>query len=618
MASPTSDSNSNLLHLDRISLDYGRVRALSDVTLSFNRAEVHAIVGEHGAGKSSLARLISGLKNPKSGDIYFEGKPYTQLNPKLALKLGISMVHQQVHLNEYFTLAENLFFPGKRIGNVVWHSKKRMNKEAEALLKKYNIDLDPTMLLKQLNLADQTLVDILKSMSKKPKVLILDEAIERLSTNVMHSIIKKLIRMKQEGLSIIFITHRIDDIYDFADKVTIIKGGRILLTDHVRNIDKIYLIKMAYTQISIDDYGDDISHQFHHFLKFNEAILKKLPINLIVTDSENRIKMVNDYCMEYFHLDSTFYTNYPLESLFSSDNEYFLSLVKNAINSNEINTYYRVPLNVDNIKKISNLKTLPIFDGETRIGNIIIIEDITEYDHLQNQLILSEKLASVGLLAAGVAHEINNPLEIIYNHLSFIKFKVADPEITDALKCIHNEITFITNIVSNLHSFSDNKRLTLEDIELNSLIQDMLTLIKHNAIKKNIGIDFKPFHKDIVIYANRNEIKQVILNLLKNSFEAMLDKGQIDIETDMVHGEGSEWVQITFVDNGPGIRVDNPDDIFLPFYSTKKENNSNLGLGLSVSYGIIKKYSGEIQVRNGEGLGCEFKILIPRSDWDLR
>ena len=231
-------------------------------------------------------------------------------------------------------------------------------------------------------------------------MLILDEAIERLSTNVMHSIIKKLIRMKQEGLSIIFITHRIDDIYDFADKVTIIKGGRILLTDHVRNIDKIYLIKMAYTQISIDDYGDDISHQFHHFLKFNEAILKKLPINLIVTDSENRIKMVNDYCMEYFHLDSTFYTNYPLESLFSSDNEYFLSLVENAINSNEINTYYRVPLNVDNIKKISNLKTLPIFDGETRIGNIIIIEDITEYDHLQNQLILSEKLASVGLLAA--------------------------------------------------------------------------------------------------------------------------------------------------------------------------------------------------------------------------
>ena len=186
------------------------------------------------------------------------------------------------------------------------------------------------------------------------------------------------------------------------------------------------------------------------------------------------------------------------------------------------------------------------------------------------------------------------------------------------MKCIHNEITFITNIVSNLHSFSDNKRLTLEDIELNSLIQDMLTLIKHNAIKKNIGIDFKPFHKDIVICANRNEIKQVILNLLKNSFEAMLDKGQIDIETDMVHGEGAEWVQITFVDNGPGIRVDNPDDIFLPFYSTKKEHNSKLGLGLSVRYGIIKKYSGEIQVRNLEGLGCEFKILIPRSDWDLR
>lgn len=611
MTSIHDDPSNALLKLDRITLDYGCVRALNEVSISFNRSEVHAIVGEHGAGKSSMGQLISGMLNPKSGRIVFQGKSYSNLNPKLAIKLGISMVHQQVFLNEYLSVAENIFYPGKTFGNLVWYSKKQVVSEAESFIKQNSFNLDPTAPLKNLNLSDQTLVDILKSINKNPKVVILDEAIERLSTKVMRRIIKKLIQMKNDGLSIIFITHRIDDIYDFADRVSVMKGGRVLLTDHVYNIDKIYLIKMAYTQLAIDEHEDDLSHQFHNILKYNEAILKNLPVNLLVTDIENRIKMVNDYCMEYFNLSNTFYFNKPLDSLFSKDNDYFIGLVDNAISCNDVSTFYRVPLNVDDAKKIINLKTLPIFDGKTKIGNVIIIEDITEYDYLQNQFVLSEKLASVGLLAAGVAHEINNPLEIIYNYLSYLKFQISSPKIRETLESIHGEIESITKIVSNLHSFSDNSRITMEEVELNGLIEDMLKLIKHHAIKKNIELNFSPHKHEIEITANRNEIKQVILNLLKNSFEAILDHGQIWLSTDIIEQGETRFAEIIFKDNGPGIQTDNTNDIFLPFYSTKKGSSSNLGLGLSISYSIINKYDGEINARDGSEGGCEFNIKIP-------
>jgi signal transduction histidine kinase len=262
---------------------------------------------------------------------------------------------------------------------------------------------------------------------------------------------------------------------------------------------------------------------------------------------------------------------------------------------------------------ISNLKTFPIYDGTFLIGHIIIIEDITEYDQLQKQVILSEKLASVGLLAAGVAHEINNPLGIIANYLSYIKYTFYDQKLHEAIDNVHEEIASIANIVSNLHTFSDNKPLTIEDLDINELIRSMLHLVQHNAKSKQITIHFEPYDHDLTISANKNEIKQVILNLLKNSFEAMPSGGEIVIKTTLLPEHEANVVQMTFQDTGPGIGDENPNNIFLPFYSTKKGQEHNLGLGLSVSYGIIKKYNGTISVRNLENAGCQFTIKIPQS-----
>lgn len=613
MASPFQSHDDALLTLTNIRLDYGQVKVLKDINLAIDRAEVHAVVGEHGAGKSSLAMIISGMLKPKSGRITFNGKKYSSLVPKTSIKLGIEMVYQEICLNEYFTVAENIFLANATLTRFGWNNKKRLLQAAESLVASYHFGIDSSLPVKNLNLSDRTIVDILKHIYPNPRLLILDESLEKLSSPDLNKVIDILKTLKKQGMAILFITHRIDDVYDFADRVSIIKNGEILLTDAVKNIDKINLIKIAYTQISEEKNIENLNREFYQLLRYNEAILRNLPVNLIVTDNENRIKLINEYCKLYFQLEKISYLGLPLSRLVSSSNEEVLSLLKSCCSSSQEKTFYQVPLRFHGIQIISNMKIFPIYDGTFLIGNIITIEDISEFDRLQKQVLLSEKLASVGMLAAGVAHEINNPLEIIYNSLTFLKYHIHGETLREAIDDIQEEMSSIANIVSNLHSFSDNTQLHNEHCIINDLIQDMLHLIQYSARHKEIAIHFEPYEDDISILVNKNELKQVLLNLFKNSFEAMPSGGEIFIKTTQITENGTNFVQIIFQDTGPGISDKNPDNIFLPFYSTKQGEKENLGLGLSVSYSIVKKYHGAISAKNlGDG-GCQFTINLPQS-----
>ena len=601
----------DLLTLTNISLDYGQTRALRHINLQLAHAEVHAIVGEHGAGKSSLGLLINGILEPAAGFLIFEGKYYSSFSISDALKLGIRMIYQQVRLYKEFTVAENLFLSNKGINRLFWSRKRDFTRAAQKLLERYHFDIDPSIQLKHLNLSDQTVIEVLKHITLRPKLLILDEALERLSAPALHKILEILGELKRQGASMLFITHKIDDIYNFADRVSILKNGEILVTDNMQNIDKLNLIKMAYTQLSSEQNVEEPNKEFQQYLKYNEAILRNLPVNLIVVDTNKRIKMVNDYCKQHFQLEAVSYLNVPLAEFFSGENAALLSLLEEAFVSGEGESFYQRSIVINGGVTVNNIKTFPIYDGSFLIGHILIIEDVTEYDQLQKQFMLSEKLASVGLLAAGVAHEINNPLGIINNYLSSIKYRFHAPDLHEAIDDVQEEVSSIAHIVSNLHSFSDKRQVVNEELDVNFLLRDMLNLIKHNAKRLNIHIRFDPSPGKLRISANRNEVKQVLLNLFKNSFEAMPSGGEICLETSLkTENTDRPMVQIRFHDTGPGIYDDDPHNIFLPFYSTKKGQEENLGLGLSVSYGIIKKYQGAIFVENTDS-GCQFIINLP-------
>ena len=141
----------------------------------------------------------------------------------------------------------------------------------------------------------------------------------------------------------------------------------------------------------LESAQEDLDQEFYHLLKYNEAILRICPINLLVTDPAHRIKLVNDYCRQYFRLETDAYENLPVTQLVQSPSAEVTRLLAPQEASRTSQTFYQAPLTINAVRIIGNIKTFPIYDGTFLIGRIIIIEDMTEYDHIQKQLFLSEK-----------------------------------------------------------------------------------------------------------------------------------------------------------------------------------------------------------------------------------
>lgn len=602
MGLPTDPSS---IRLEHIHLTYGAFHALKDLSLTLNPAEVHAIVGEHGAGKSSLAHILSGFLKPDSGNMIINDMAFTSLTPEIARKRGIEIVTQHTPLLENFSIAENIVLT-HNIGILPLLSGAGSIRKVRAFLQKFPFDIDPTLPVKSLNLSDRALIDLLKHLYPEPRLLILDETLEKLSNENRHKARSILRDLKTRGLSILAITHRIDEIYDFADRVTILRDGEKLMTDSVENIDKITLIRLAYTQVLAEKQIQD-DQSFARILKYNEAILSHLPLNLIVIDKEYRIKLVNKAAETLFGLADGGDKDRLLWDILGQNNPNMLELIRLAAAQRQHTAFYQIPLQLPAAVTINNLIVDPIFDGNLLIGSLIIIEDITLQEKLREQMALSENLASVGLLAAGVAHEINNPLDIMSYYLEHLRFHSQDPTVLDAAQNLDEEIQSIAQIVGNLITFSDKKRVTSDIFNVNDLIRDLMNLLAYNAAQNSIAIRLNLPSQAAQIDANRNEIKQVFLNLVKNSMEAMPEGGTLTITVTInVH-----TLDIIFEDTGAGIDDAQMNEIFLPFYSTKHGSATNVGLGLSISYGIIKKYTGAITVKNREPNGCQFTITLP-------
>ena len=213
------------------------------------------------------------------------------------------------------------------------------------------------------------------------------------------------------------------------------------------------------------------------------------------------------------------------------------------------------------------------------------------------------------MLATGVAHEINNPLEILFNRIDFMResnSKDSDKKFLDEFEV---ELGTIAKITDNLLTFTRSSNDSQQIINLPSLIEDVVLFIHRNAKLRRIEIQQNSEIDEIHIFANRTEIKQVFLNLLKNSLEAIKEDGKININLKLSKPDHN-FVKITMNDTGPGISSDQINDVFLPFYSSKK-SSKNTGLGLYNVYSIVNKYDADISVRNIKPHGCEFTLLFP-------
>jgi len=246
-------------------------------------------------------------------------------------------------------------------------------------------------------------------------------------------------------------------------------------------------------------------------------------------------------------------------------------------------------------------------------GNIetlhFVVKDIERRKLMENQMAQADRLASIGQLAAGIAHEINNPLGIILGYTQLlIRNKNPETEAYTDLKTIEKHVKNCQLIVNDLLNFARNSQPAKEPININTLIDDVLEFILHHSDSKTCDIIRKYDLKAPLIWIDEKKIKQVMLNLVMNACHAIKEKGEITITTGTNHL--ADQVYIKVADSGYGIESKNLARIFDPFFTTKTTGEGT-GLGLSVSYGIIKNHGGDIQVSGQPGKGSTFTVVLP-------
>ncbi|MEG1061971.1 MAG: sugar ABC transporter ATP-binding protein, partial [Oscillospiraceae bacterium] len=235
--------NPEILKLTRVNKQFPGVKALTDVDFSLLKGEVHALVGENGAGKSTLMKILSGVYTKDSGTIEFDGNQVEMISPKFSEKLGISIIYQELNLFNRVTVAENVFmgrYPMKN-GLVDW---KKMNEDAEALFDMFDIQIDVKQMLRNISLAQQQIVEIIKAVSINAKVVIMDEPTSSLTSSETEVLFRIIRTLKDRGVAIIFITHRLDEIYAICDRMTILRDGCYIGTREVSSITKSEMIAM--------------------------------------------------------------------------------------------------------------------------------------------------------------------------------------------------------------------------------------------------------------------------------------------------------------------------------------------------------------------------------------
>ena len=599
-----------LVDIRDVRLNYNKVRVLNRINISFHTNSIHALIGEHGAGKSSLGLVICGLTSPDSGTIFLGGDEYSRVHTKVAKKKGVRFVHQNLMLNPYFSIAETLFFNDDSTPFFSLTLKKQLNAMAETYLESLGITMDVQRLVKDLTLSERALIAILGKIKHDPKVLILDESLDKLSPEYYQKLKTVLKDLKSQGCCIIIMTHKIDWAFDISDRVSIIRDGINILTEDIQSIGRMQIIKMAYTQLSETPETVDPSDSFYHLIKYNEAILENLPVNLIILNNEGVLKLANRYFVNNFNVNLKEMNDRKGESLLNRTSETTKHVILDQLSKTSEQTTYHLSLTINGVEGIYNVHYSPIYDGLEKIGSMLIFYDITEYDYLQQNHHLSEKLSSVGLLSAGVAHEINNPLDIISNYLTNIRFRFNDPDLLKIVNQLSKQVTYINKIVSNLQNFSNLEKVSSEDININDLVKEMIDLLSVNAKLKDITIDLIEKDRNNIVYINENEFKQVLLNIIKNSFESIHRDGHIDIILERSCVNEEHYLDVQVLDTGEGIDISK--DYFTPFYSTKSHNGMNTGLGLSLVYGIVTKYRGTISIKNRtDGTGCAVKMSFP-------
>ncbi|MBN2853141.1 MAG: PAS domain-containing protein [Clostridia bacterium] len=290
--------------------------------------------------------------------------------------------------------------------------------------------------------------------------------------------------------------------------------------------------------------------------------------------------------------------------------------VLKQVNKNQSDTT-RFMISVSNDDRIINIRASVILENPM-IETVVVISDISSFVNLEVSMINQQRLQSVGVLASSVAHEINNPIMGIMNYSQLIlDQKIDNISINNYATEIIAESNRISEIVRNLLSFSKQKTNEWNDYDINEIVEDSIMLMNSFILKDNIELDVRTDNTLPKVYCNKQEILQVIINLVANSKDAVNEKYQnkpgvkkISIKCEKTGRDNQEFIKCTIRDNGAGLSENAKDHIFVPFFTTKT-SELGTGLGVPISHEIIKRHKGYLEYKSEENEYTEASFLLP-------
>ncbi|MDR0362662.1 MAG: ATP-binding cassette domain-containing protein [Planctomycetota bacterium] len=582
---------------------HGDYPVLRGMDFSASPGRIHALVGMHNAGKSTLCSALAGLLVPASGRIAAAGTLYPSLTPKKARELGIARVANPPMVFPRLTVLENLV-AGRRPWWLGLFPRRNCEKTIRDWLDRYGVDLPLHRQMRDLPRDYWLASDVLSHLFREPRLLILDEVMDEVGD--WRRIVMPMIRERVDGgMAVVVATQKIEDAISVADDITVMRQGRAILTGRTGGMERLNLIRLCYDQLDSLDGEFASQESFRELMRYTRAMLNDLPTAVFVLDNDLRARFVNLRGRSLFP-NGADGGGEPFPGEASRRLRLFVSEAAKSDDPAELHG-----LRIGGVDgPLVDVRVQPIREHGARVGSMVVIEDVSVREDLRRRLVMSEKLASVGLLAAGVAHEVNNPLEIIGNYLNYLDEEPLGQDARKAVDKMGVEVGRIQRLVNNLVAQSSARSGEYPGVDPAELLAELFDLLKVHVSPARVdfscGAEGGPFR----LAVDPNELRQVFLNLLRNSIDALAGDGAIEVAVG-ADESADGMARIVMADTGPGIKLDNPNDVFLPFVTTKKGQGAHQGLGLYVVYGIVEKYGGTIAARNIPKGGCEFTLRLP-------
>ena len=394
--------------------------------------------------------------------------------------------------------------------------------------------------------------------------------------------------------------------------VAVLGLGKTVDGDFLTSEDVELLSTIAgYVAVALDNAQlyfslEQKAQQIERLKDFSENIVESLNVGVLAVDLEGRIEFWNTQIEHLLGVTRAEAVGQRVEEVLPVT---LAAEIAARVDEERVSSLYKFHLrNREGRGLVVNVSIAPLVGKSNEcVGRLILVDDVTQRMHMEQQMVQNEKLTSLGLLAAGVAHEVNTPLAVISNYIQMLGKQLPEDDPRHHLiEKIVKQTFRASEIVNNLLNFSRTGATEFQEVDLNVVIEETLSLVSHQFRTAHVQVIRTLEGKLPPVLGSSNRLQQVFLNLFMNARDAMPAGGMLEVRS----GTNNGSVEVEVTDNGLGIQREQLSRIFDPFFTTKSTARGT-GLGLSVSYGIIQEHAGKIEVRSTPGKGTSFRLEFP-------